>query len=380
MDSFGRPEAETDFGDRRTYGEVVLTELGSGSALSLDDWRRPPAPPPAPARRNQGPKLYLNAKPGTLAQERDRAREVVEVAKHAMIEAFDTARLGKKLDARKLVPIVDAISASVARNCHALPSITRLKTRSEYTYLHSVAVCGLMVGLAQELRLDRETVGIAGLAGLLHDIGKAVIPRLLIEKPGPLTDEEFDTVKLHPQRGFELLGDMDDIPDRVREIVLHHHERMDGRGYPHHLPAGELDLLVRMATVCDVYDAVTSTRAYKDSWSPGQAIAWMRSAQGHFDHMVLNAFIKMLGAFPPGSLVRLRSELLALVLDDPNGDPMSPMAIVFHCAIKDRPVKWRRVATSIDPIVGIERPESWQFDDWECRCDALIRAADVGSD
>ncbi|MFA5969464.1 MAG: HD-GYP domain-containing protein [Sphingomonas sp.] len=365
MIDFSSPKPTVaDFGDRRTYGEVTLFDETPGNALTSGDWRTGAPAARQPTRDPDAPRLYLNAKPGTLAQERDRAREIVEAAKAPVIESFDEARFGRRIDVKKLLPIVNAISASMARNCHALPSITRLKTRSEYTYLHCISVCGLMVGLAQEMRLGRAMTDMAGLAGLLHDIGKAAIPTPLLEKPGPLTDSEFDIVKQHPQRGADMLREMEAIPASVVNVVHYHHERMDGRGYPDGLRAGELELVVRMATVCDVYDAVTSTRSYKDSWSPGQAIAWMRSTKGHFDPLVLSAFIKMLGAFPPGTLVRLNSDRLALVVDDVDGDALNPSVMAFHCAVFDRPLKRQVLSVAQDPIASIENPGKWRLIDW----------------
>lgn len=365
MDAHSSRPANADYGDRQTYGEVVLSNGADDSALAATDWRQGNEQPiEKTAREPSGPRLYRHARPGTLAQERDRAREIVDVAKRTVVNTFEEARFGKRLNVASLIPIVDAISASVARNCHALPSITRLKSRSEYTYLHSVAVCGLMVGLAQELRLGREMVDMAGLAGLLHDIGKAAVPLELIDKPGPLTDDEFAVVKLHPERGAELLSDAEGLPSLVVKAVMHHHERMDGRGYPHGVPAANLDLIVRMATICDVYDAVTSTRTYKASWSPGQAISWMRSTTGHFDPAILASFVKMLGAFPPGTLVRLRSDRLALVVDDPDGDPLNPSAMAFHCAVFDRPLRHQIVTPAQDPILSIESPAKWRGIDW----------------
>lgn len=372
MDGPGISITDAEFGDRRTYGEVVLTEVGGDTALALSDWRRGNDPVGRSIIRPRLPKLYRRARPGSLEQERKRAREVVDVAKQAVADTFNAVRFGNRIDVDRLVPIVDAISASITRNPHAIPSITRLKLRSEYTYLHSVAVCGLMVGLAKELRLDPATSALAGLAGLLHDIGKAVVPKMLIEKPGPLTDEEFDFVKLHPQRGYELLSDADTIPEDVRQVVLHHHERMDGRGYPHGVPAANQSILVRMGTICDVYDAVTSARSYKASWSPGEAIEWMRSTTGHFDPRLLMAFIKMLGAFLPGTLVRLRSERLAVVVEDPDGDPLNPAVVSFYCALYHRPLPRQRLLSARDPIVAVESPVAWHFIDWPAMRDDLM--------
>lgn len=360
---------DTDL-DSITYGDVILATDAAGSLLAGADWRGPDDGVKAP-RRGKSARVATK-RPNSLREERDRARAVVARSKVEIERTFDAVRFGTRIDPARLMPLIDAIAQSIERNPIAIPSVTRLKTRSEYTYLHSVAVCGLMMGLARELALDPGLTQTIGLAGMLHDIGKAVVPQILIDKPGPLTDAEFAVVKLHPQRGYDLLRAADDIPDLVRDVVLHHHERIDGNGYPGRLSVTEQSIFVRMATICDVYDAVTSVRPYKERWSPGAAIAWMRSTKGHFDPAILSAFVKMLGAFPPGTLVRLRSDRLAIVLDREDDDLLNPVVVAFHCAATDRPLPWRQIASSVDPIVRVELPDPRRFPDWPALSDALM--------
>ena len=365
-----RPDADVD---HITYGEVILARSKDDTMLAASDWRVPAAPPVPPVPPRRAPKrARANPRSTTLREERDRARTIVAESKTVIQNTFDAVRFGTRIETATLTPLIDAIAQSIERNPIAIPSVTRLKTRSEYTYLHSVAVCGLMMGLARELGLDPALTQTIGLAGMLHDVGKAVVPRMLIDKPGPLTDDEFAIMKLHPQRGFELLSDSPDIPDLVRDVVLHHHERIDGTGYPRQLGGSEQSIFVRMATICDVYDAVTSVRAYKERWSPGAAINWMRSTRGHFDPAILGPFITMLGAFPPGTLVRLSSDRLAIVLDVDEDEALNPTVLVFHSATTDRPVTWRRISSSNDPILCIEQPDAWHFPDWPTLADALM--------
>jgi HD-GYP domain-containing protein (c-di-GMP phosphodiesterase class II) len=170
---------------------------------------------------------------------------------------FEDARLGRTLDAEGCVLLVHEISDSVSRNPGALLSLARLKTQDDYSYMHSVAVCALMISLGRQLGLDDAGCREAGLAGLLHDIGKAVIPSAILSKPGKLDDDEFAVIKTHPERGHELLVAGRSVSASALDVCLHHHERMDGKGYPHGLVAADIALFARMAAVCDVYDAVT---------------------------------------------------------------------------------------------------------------------------
>ncbi|MDC6684580.1 HD-GYP domain-containing protein, partial [Leclercia adecarboxylata] len=155
----------------------------------------------------------------------------------------------------------------------------------------------------------------AGLAGLLHDIGKIAIPPEVLNKPGALTDAEFRHVIVHPQAGHDILTGDSSMRDIALDVFLHHHERMDGTGYPHKLAGEGISLFARMGAICDVYDAVTSDRPYKKAWEAAYAVQRMVEWRGnHFDPMVFNAFVKSVGIYPVGSLVRLRSGRLAVVM------------------------------------------------------------------
>jgi putative nucleotidyltransferase with HDIG domain len=287
-----------------------------------------------------------------------------------VIGVFDDLREGKPLRMDGLTPVVEAIAASVIRDPSAIPAVTRLKARHEYTYLHSIAVCGLMVCLAHELDLDEKLIHEIGVAGLLHDIGKARVPNLLLDKPGPLTPEEFAVVRTHTVRGHELLRRANIESDIILDVCRHHHERIDGRGYPYALSGDALSLHARMGAVCDVFDAVTSARSYKRSWTQGEAIAWMRETEGQFDRRVLAAFTRMIGPLSEGTLVRLVSDSLGLIvaLDpvDPEDRTATPRlgVVTFYCAKSNRPLPFCVSDGVTDAIVSAELPSFWRFENW----------------
>lgn len=368
----------TTGGEQQVSGEA----RGSG-VLTPMDWRRlasesePGAATVASTRaprRIVADKLFLRSRRAGLAEERERAQQVVEVARSAVVSAFSDIRFGRKINRAELEPVVAAIAASVARSPTALPSVTRLKSRHEYTYLHSVAVCGLMVALGRELNLDPELTREIGLAGLLHDIGKAWIPTELLDKPGPLDFEEYALIQRHTSRGYEMLRDAGIDSEIALDVCLHHHERMDGGGYPSGISAQTISIHARMGAVCDVFDAVTSTRSYKESWSPGAALDWMGETVGQFDPKVLRAFRKMIGAFPIGSLVRLQSQRLAVVVDDPADDPLSPDVCLVLSADTGRELPPARISTRHDPIVGLEQSNQWDLPDWDKRLPDILKS------
>ena len=205
-----------------------------------------------------------------------RAAQVLKRSKQQVTSLFNEARLGKAVDPQQCLPLVEQISASLARNGSALLSLARLKTSDEYTYMHSVAVCALMIAMARQLGLSEEHVREAGEAGLLHDIGKMAIPDAILNKPGKLTDAEFGTMRSHPEAGARMLLDCRQVSALVIDVCLHHHEKFDGSGYPHRLTGEQISLFARMGAVCDVYDAITSDRPYKKGWDPAEALAGLR--------------------------------------------------------------------------------------------------------
>ena len=168
--------------------------------------------------------------PASFDKEIERAAALCEQARDATISMFNEARLGNAIDTQQCLPLVEEVSDSVLRNSGALISLARLKTSDDYTYMHSVAVCALMVALAHAMGFDEEGCREAGLAGLLHDIGKACIPLEILNKPGKLTDEEFLAVKSHPERGHEVLIKSGTLSPGALEVCLRHHEKMDGSG------------------------------------------------------------------------------------------------------------------------------------------------------
>jgi len=238
--------------------------------------------------------------------------------------------MGKAISAEAANELVDEISSSVMRNPGALISLARLKTADDYTYMHSVAVCALMVSLARQLKLDEKQIREAGMSGLLHDLGKAMIPMEILNKPGKLTDEEFDLIKSHPAEGHRLLVEGGTVGEIPLDVCLHHHEKVDGRGYPHQLKDEQISLFAKMGGVCDVYDAITSNRPYKAGWDPAESIRKMTEwCNGHFDTNVFQSFIKSIGIYPIGSLVRLSSGRLAVVTEQSEKSLLTPNVKVF---------------------------------------------------
>lgn len=165
--------------------------------------------------------------------------------------------------------------------------ITRLKSKDETTYLHSLAVSGMMTLLGRSLQMDDDTVRMLGVAGLLHDIGKLLIPSEILSKPAQLTDAERIIIRNHPEAGYQLLKTYPEVPQLVLDICRLHHEVLDGSGYPLGLKQKDLSLPVQLSAVCDVFEALTSVRPYKRPWSTTEALDWMFARPHHFDRKMV---------------------------------------------------------------------------------------------
>jgi putative nucleotidyltransferase with HDIG domain len=312
-----------------------------------------PAPRPAPAK-------------AAVEQELKVAAQVIVRSRAAVTAMFNDVRMGKAVDLAVSDMVIDEISESIARNTTALVSLVRLKNQHDYTYMHSVAVCALMIALARQLKLSPAEVREAGAAGLLHDLGKMAVPSALLSKPGKLTDDEFVTVRQHPQAGYEMLKQAGGIGEIAMDVCLHHHEKMDGSGYPHRLKGDQISLYARMGAICDVYDAVTSDRAYKQGWPAAESLKKMASwCDTHFDAQLFHAFVKSVGIYPAGTLVRLRSGRLGVVIEQGEASLLTPRVRVFfstrsnsHLApvVVDLGVPGER-----EQIVKSEDPAQWNF-------------------
>ncbi|MCU9949444.1 HD-GYP domain-containing protein [Pseudomonas sp. PDM13] len=304
--------------------------------------------------------------PASMEEELSRAVQLCARSREAVMEMFSDARLGHAIELGQAAELVESITNSVLRHPNALISLARLKRSDEYTYMHSVAVCALMIALARQLQLSEAQVREAGLAGLLHDIGKMAVPLDLLNKPGALTDAEFATVRHHPQAGARMLIDSRQVSALVLDVCLHHHEKFDGSGYPHRLGGEQISLLARMGAVCDVYDAITSDRPYKKGWAPAEALHKMAEwTKGHFDPQVFQAFVKAVGIYPTGSLVRLESGRLGVVIDQNARSLLLPRVKVFFSARSKVPIPQEVIDLAAlagrDRIIGREAPEDWGF-------------------
>lgn len=301
----------------------------------------------------------------SLEQELEHARKLRDKAKKAVISMFEEARMGKALPIGEMSTLVDEITQSVSRNSGALLNLVKLKSKDDYTYLHSVAVCALMIALGKQMGMEGTALKSLGMAGLLHDVGKMAVPENVLNKPDRLTEQEFEIIKTHSVKGWEMLKASPEVDEVALDVCLHHHERVDGTGYPDRLSAPALSMAARMGAVCDVYDAITSNRCYKRGWAPAEALRKMAEWQdGHFDQGVFQAFVKTVGIYPVGTLLKLKSGRLAVVTDQSALSLLKPIVKVFFSTRSNTFIAMELLDMSRtqDAIESVEDVAKWGLD------------------
>lgn len=207
-----------------------------------------------------------------------------------------------------------------------LVNIADIKMYDDYTFHHSLSVAILSIAVGLELGMDKRQLYELGLAGLLHDIGKVSIPIEILNKKGRLTDEEFSIVKMHPVHAANHLRERHLVPDDCYLGIIAHHERWDGNGYPFKLKGERIPYFARILAVADVYDALTSTRPYRNPSPPNEVIEYiMGGVCTHFDEEIVRAFLRKVAPYPVGSRVKLSTGRTATVLKNNPDQPLRPL-------------------------------------------------------
>lgn len=201
---------------------------------------------------------------------------------------------------RRTMNLVKVTVDHILHDERAFSNLALLTSYDYYTYTHSINVCAYSIALANfwgEFK-NQDEIYALGLGALLHDIGKSKIPVDLLNKPGKLTQEEWQLMLSHPQTGVDLLRNTNIIPEMAYLPILEHHERIDGRGYPNRLGRDKISMLGRICAIVDCYDAMTTRRAYRRAFSPFEAARIMRRGMaGTLDPRMLVVFILFLGSF-----------------------------------------------------------------------------------
>lgn len=215
----------------------------------------------------------------------------------------------------KFLLIVNQIIDEILKNDEIAFNLGDLKSVDDYTFEHSVNVCVLALLSGISLGMKKVSLVELGIGAILHDIGKILIPQDVLNKPGLLDDEEFDTVKRHARLGYDVLNRIKGVSQASAAVAMHHHERYDGNGYPNALKNEAIPLYSRIVAIADVFDALTSDRVYSRKISPYKAMEYVISMVGaHFDQGIVKKFTKQLGFFYKGLHLELNTGETAVVV------------------------------------------------------------------
>jgi putative nucleotidyltransferase with HDIG domain len=271
-------------------------------------------------------------------------KEEIQVARKLYSDSLKLARSfisdikqGSQLDYAKSEQFVTEAIESVTRNPDALISLTKLRAFDEYTFTHSINVSVLAIAFGKHLGLNSALLRALGQSALFHDVGKALIPGEVLNKPGKLTDEEFSIIKAHPEKGYSILQSQHALSALITRGVVEHHEKFNGRGYPSGLAGDDISLFGSLIAVADVYDALTSDRVYKKGMPANRALSIMYGMREEdYPPMLVEQFIKCLGIYPVGSFVRLNDKQYAVVIGSNPSKPLFPTIKIILDA-KQRP-------------------------------------------
>jgi putative nucleotidyltransferase with HDIG domain len=303
--------AETDAAARQSApgktGEGVTPEGKAGRTAPNKARPAPKAPPLHPAPD------AVSAVEMELPKAGKAYNKALDTSK-ALVAA---CRMNKKIELQAVQENVDELVESVSRNRDALMALMKLRHFDDYTYTHSLNVSVLAISTGKSLGLSDKDLKVLGMGTMFHDLGKARIPGHILNKPGKLSDEEFVIMRNHAALSGQIIQEQHlQVEDLVYKIARHHHERIDGSGYPDGLEGGAIPPLVTICGLSDVYDALTSDRVYHKGRSPHEALKFIYSLRGtHFQAEWVDRFVQSVGIYPPGTLVQLNSEQTAVVMD-----------------------------------------------------------------
>ena len=350
-----------------------LKEEGIGE-VSIDTDKGIDLPPPPIARLNQIERKFMSlaevkaAQPRlvSLGEERRRAARLFTEASGTVTVMMLAAKAGQKVDAAHLEPVVAKMLESVTRNPDALVPLARLKRQDAYATGHAVATAALIIALGRQQGLPEPEIEKLALGTMVKDIGHSAIDARLTAKRGSLSEAEYSIVQSHVEEGLAVLDATSRLSETSVAVVLEHHERYNGCGYPYRMAGDEISLAGRMAAIVDTYDAMTSDRPYRAALSPSHALRQLYEEGGtQFDSDLVSAFVKTVGVFPVGTLVLLESGHLAVVEQMHPDNMLTPTVRVIYHAGRNQyvtPVEVdlsRKVGNHYGQIVRAETFERW---------------------
>ncbi|WP_278350987.1 HD-GYP domain-containing protein [Marinobacter nauticus] len=296
-----------------------------------------------------------------LAEEIVIAQRVHSQAQNLVGSFMNNVKIGGAIDVAPIHQLADELQNSVLRNANALSCLGRIREKDNYLLEHSVNLSVLMSLFGSYRKLAADILHQTIVGALLHDLGKILTPDEILHKPGRLTAEEFEVMKLHARHSRDILASTEGIGEITVITAAQHHEKLDGSGYPEGLKGDEITEYGRMVAITDVYDAITADRVYHKGLTPTQGLKKLLEWSGdHLDPTLVKQFIRCVGLYPIGSLVLLESGKLGVVIETNESDQRLPVVrVMYHTRFRlpitvetidlSRPGNQDRIVRAVDP-------------------------------
>jgi len=250
----------------------------------------------------------------------------------AIADNFYRSYRGLPLDVESVRKTVDKIIDEILTNDFILLNLQDIKSFDNYIFSHSLSVTLLSILMGKNLGYNKRFLRDMGIGCMLHDIGKLDISKEILEKPERLTEEEYEIVKFHTNYGYRRIIDQDEgLPATSAHVALEHHERLNGSGYPRGLKGEEIHIFSRIASIADVYDAMTSDRIYRPAYPPHEAVEFIMGGSGSlFEYNLVKSFLKSIAPYPVGDIVLLNTQEVGIVVDVNRDFPLRPVVRVIE--------------------------------------------------
>ncbi|HEX7029230.1 MAG TPA: HD-GYP domain-containing protein [Gammaproteobacteria bacterium] len=260
-----------------------------------------------------------------------RLNDTVGKSRERIGNVIEDVRAGKSVKARETRLVASELVDTVNRNPQTAQWMTVLQSENRKIAQHSMNVSVLAAALGRFMEWNDALVSVMSEGALLHDAGMSRVPRWILDKPGPLTQREFLLVRMHADYAARRLEAEGDYDRRVIEIVRHHHERIDGSGYPAGLRGHEIPAYVQAVSMVDVYESMTADKPYEAAMTPSLALTRLhRRVDTHFDRRLVEAFIRCIGIYPLSSLVRLKNGALGIVISSQEENRLRPVLLLVR--------------------------------------------------
>lgn len=299
----------------------------------------------------------------SVADEFHQSCKIYDNAKNIIKDLFNDISANKKINITAINQLATEITHSIIRNEYAISILTRIRDKNTYQWEHTVNSAILMCGFVLFLGIKKETATQITIGALLHDIGVAKIPRAILDKKGKLNQNEQALTRKHLTWGHSICK-LDGLTNKITtDMMINHHERLDGSGYPRGINATKLSRLARITAIVDVYDAMTGNKHHKRGEQPINALRYLISKNEEFDRTLVQQFIKYIGVHPVGSVVKLSNETLAVIIKGNREAPLEPTVIAFYSTKYERSITSKEYFLDKEAITisAAAKPEDYKI-------------------